>query len=176
RVLAAIQTLAPGSSLAGLPIAVKDNVDTAGIPTTSGSLVDRDRVPAKDAVAWKRLRDHGGAVLLGKTHMSEFAYRVHHRGLGRGYLLAGAQRAVLDCWSDAVARLGAAGCQISEIRLPDAKRWRSMHRTILLSEAWRFHARRVLAGEPYGPLFRAAIGEAKRISPESYQAALEVRL
>ena len=97
-------------------------------------------------------------------------------GLERGYLLAGAQRAVLDCWSDAVARLGAAGCQISEIRLPDAKRWRSMHRTILLSEAWRFHARRVLAGEPYGPLFRAAIGEAKRISPESYQAALEVRL
>jgi aspartyl-tRNA(Asn)/glutamyl-tRNA(Gln) amidotransferase subunit A len=71
-----------GRPLAGLPIALKDNIDTAGIPTTSGSLVDGDRVPAADATVWRRLRDVAGAALLGKTHMSEFAYRSHHPALG----------------------------------------------------------------------------------------------
>src|SRR3990172_8470161 len=71
-----------GKPLAGLPIALKDNIDTAGIPTTSGSLVDRERIPTRDAAVWQRLRDRGGAVLLCKTHMSEFAYRSHHPGLG----------------------------------------------------------------------------------------------
>jgi aspartyl-tRNA(Asn)/glutamyl-tRNA(Gln) amidotransferase subunit A len=68
--------------LAGLPIVLKDNIDTAGIPTTSGSLVDGDRVPTSDASVWRRLRDTGGATLLGKAHMSEYAYRSHHPTLG----------------------------------------------------------------------------------------------
>jgi len=71
-----------GRPLGGLPIALKDNIDTAGIPTTSGSPVDRDRVPSSDATVWRRLRDTGGAVLLGKTHMSEYAYRSHNPTLG----------------------------------------------------------------------------------------------
>lgn len=71
-----------GTPLAGLPIVLKDNIDTAGIPTTSGSLVDRDRVPDLDAPVWRRLRDTGGALLLGKAHMCEFAYRSHHPAMG----------------------------------------------------------------------------------------------
>lgn len=68
--------------LFGVPVALKDNIDTAGIPTTSGSMVDVDRVPGEDATVWSRLRDSGGAVLIGKAHLSEFAYRAHHPVLG----------------------------------------------------------------------------------------------
>lgn len=71
-----------GTPLCGLPVGVKDNVDTAGIPTTSGSAVDLGRIPEHDAPAWRRLRERG-AVLAGKTHMSEFAYRSHHPEFGR---------------------------------------------------------------------------------------------
>lgn len=59
--------------LAGLPLGIKDNIDTSGVPTTAGSWVDRSRVPERDAAVWARLRRRG-AVLLGKTHLSEFAY------------------------------------------------------------------------------------------------------
>lgn len=69
--------------LEGVPIALKDNIDTAGIPTTSGSLQDRGRIPECDALVWSTLRDRAGMVLAGKTHMSEFAYRAHHATLGR---------------------------------------------------------------------------------------------
>ena len=59
--------------LHGIPIALKDNMDTAGIRTTAASALFADRVPAEDAVCWQRLRD-AGAVLLGKLNMHEFAY------------------------------------------------------------------------------------------------------
>jgi aspartyl-tRNA(Asn)/glutamyl-tRNA(Gln) amidotransferase subunit A len=64
------QTLGP---LHGLPIALKDNIDTAGIRTTVGSAFFADRVPDRDAEVARRLHD-AGAVLLGKLTMHEFAY------------------------------------------------------------------------------------------------------
>jgi Asp-tRNA(Asn)/Glu-tRNA(Gln) amidotransferase A subunit family amidase len=51
--------------LHGIPIALKDLIDTAGIATTPGSRLFQSRVPHKDAVVATRLRD-AGAVLLGK--------------------------------------------------------------------------------------------------------------
>jgi Asp-tRNA(Asn)/Glu-tRNA(Gln) amidotransferase A subunit family amidase len=51
--------------LHGIPYAIKDSFDTAGIATTYGSSLYRDRVPAEDAAIVTRLRD-AGAVLLGK--------------------------------------------------------------------------------------------------------------
>lgn len=63
--------------LHGLPVAVKDNVDTAGVPTTGGTAALRDRVPRSDAAAWSRWRD-AGAVLVGKTSLHELAYRAPH--------------------------------------------------------------------------------------------------
>ena len=56
----------------GIPIALKDLYDTAGIRTTAMSRVTPDRVPAADATAVTRLYD-AGAILLGKLAMHEFA-------------------------------------------------------------------------------------------------------
>jgi len=58
--------------LHGIPLALKDNIDTAGIHTTAASDVFRDRVPAKDAEVVRRLKS-AGAVILGKLNMWEFA-------------------------------------------------------------------------------------------------------
>jgi aspartyl-tRNA(Asn)/glutamyl-tRNA(Gln) amidotransferase subunit A len=61
--------------LHGIPIGIKDNYDTFGVPTRNGSKVFADRMPEQDATAVVRLR-HAGAVLLGKTTMSEAAWGV----------------------------------------------------------------------------------------------------
>ena len=58
--------------LHGIPIALKDNIDTAGVRTTGGSALFAGRVPSEDAPVAARLRA-AGAVLLGKTNMHEFA-------------------------------------------------------------------------------------------------------
>lgn len=62
----------PLGPLDGVPIAVKDCIDTAGLRTTSGSMVHADRVPTADAVVVSRLRA-AGLVIVGKTNMTEFA-------------------------------------------------------------------------------------------------------
>jgi aspartyl-tRNA(Asn)/glutamyl-tRNA(Gln) amidotransferase subunit A len=59
--------------LHGIPIALKDLFDTAGVKTTAGSGVFKDRVPTEDAEVVRRLKS-AGAVLLGKTNMQEFAF------------------------------------------------------------------------------------------------------
>jgi aspartyl-tRNA(Asn)/glutamyl-tRNA(Gln) amidotransferase subunit A len=58
--------------LHGIPIALKDNIDTAGVRTTAASAVFDDRVPDADAEVTRRLRA-AGAVLIGKTNLHEFA-------------------------------------------------------------------------------------------------------
>lgn len=59
--------------LHGIPIALKDNIDTAGIRTTAASRLFEQRVPDRDADVWRRLQE-AGAVLLGKLNLHEFAY------------------------------------------------------------------------------------------------------
>ena len=59
--------------LHGVPIALKDNIDTAGIRTTAASAVFDDRVPAADAPVVTRLRA-AGAVIIGKANLHEFAF------------------------------------------------------------------------------------------------------
>jgi aspartyl-tRNA(Asn)/glutamyl-tRNA(Gln) amidotransferase subunit A len=61
--------------LHGIPVSLKDLIDTRGIRTTGGSRVLAGHVPAQDATVTVRLRD-AGAVLLGKTALHEFAYGV----------------------------------------------------------------------------------------------------
>jgi aspartyl-tRNA(Asn)/glutamyl-tRNA(Gln) amidotransferase subunit A len=62
------------SPLAGLPVSVKDLFDLAGQVTTAGSIVLKDSAPARaDAPTMARLRA-AGAVLIGRTNMTEFAF------------------------------------------------------------------------------------------------------
>ncbi|MFB3053233.1 MAG: amidase, partial [Dehalococcoidia bacterium] len=61
--------------LHGVPIALKDLFDTAGIRTTAGSKIMAERVPQEDAEATVRLKA-AGAVLLGKLNMHEFAFGI----------------------------------------------------------------------------------------------------
>ncbi len=59
--------------LHGIPVLVKDNVDVHGMPTTAGSVALERSRPRADAAIVARLR-RAGAVILGKTNLSEFAY------------------------------------------------------------------------------------------------------
>ncbi len=59
--------------LHGIPLAVKDLVETSGVKTTAASAVLKDNVPTADAEVVRRLKA-AGAVLLGKNNLHEFAY------------------------------------------------------------------------------------------------------
>ncbi len=58
--------------LEGLPVTIKDAFDVAGMPSTGGSPVLKDRVPSVDAVAVQRLRQ-AGAIIIGKTNVPVFS-------------------------------------------------------------------------------------------------------
>ncbi|MBR5264164.1 MAG: Asp-tRNA(Asn)/Glu-tRNA(Gln) amidotransferase subunit GatA, partial [Clostridia bacterium] len=62
----------PLHPLAGIPMAVKDNFCTAGIPTTCASRMLRDFLPPYTATCVRRLEEAGG-VMLGKLNLDEFA-------------------------------------------------------------------------------------------------------
>jgi aspartyl-tRNA(Asn)/glutamyl-tRNA(Gln) amidotransferase subunit A len=59
--------------LHGIPVGLKDNIDTAGVRTTLASAVFKDRVPSADAEVVRRLKA-AGAVLLGKQNLHEVAF------------------------------------------------------------------------------------------------------
>src|ERR1700756_497834 len=59
--------------LHGIPIAIKDLIDTAGVRTTSASALHKDRSPTEDAEVVRKLRE-AGAVIVGKNNLHEFAY------------------------------------------------------------------------------------------------------
>src|SRR5437762_7785699 len=63
----------PVGALCGIPVGVKDIMDTADMPTENGTVLHKGRTPRSDAAAVERLRA-AGAVILGKTVTTECAY------------------------------------------------------------------------------------------------------
>lgn len=62
----------PLGPLAGIPVALKDNIEVSGVPMTAGTRFYDGGVPERDAPVWERMR-RAGAVLVGKLSMSEWA-------------------------------------------------------------------------------------------------------
>jgi Asp-tRNA(Asn)/Glu-tRNA(Gln) amidotransferase A subunit family amidase len=63
----------PVGALHGLPVGIKDTIDTARIPTENGTVLDAGRVPARDAWIVSRLKAEG-AIIMGKTVTTELAF------------------------------------------------------------------------------------------------------
>jgi aspartyl-tRNA(Asn)/glutamyl-tRNA(Gln) amidotransferase subunit A len=61
--------------LHGIPVAVKDNLLTAGVRTTNGTRIFEDYVPERSAAAVEKL-ESAGAVIIGKTNLHELAYGI----------------------------------------------------------------------------------------------------
>jgi aspartyl-tRNA(Asn)/glutamyl-tRNA(Gln) amidotransferase subunit A len=59
--------------LHGVPVSLKDNIDTAGILTTAGSPLRAESVPSRDAAVWHQM-EKAGAILVGKNNLWELAF------------------------------------------------------------------------------------------------------
>jgi aspartyl-tRNA(Asn)/glutamyl-tRNA(Gln) amidotransferase subunit A len=73
---AAVMSGAPLGSLHGVPVNVKDQVNTAGVRTAHGTAIHANNIPARDDICVARLRA-AGAIVVGKTTLPEFG----HKGL-----------------------------------------------------------------------------------------------
>ncbi len=98
----ALDRLARTQPLHGIPVAIKDIIDTAGLPTAYGSPIYAGHRPKSDAACVRKLTA-AGAVVLGKTVTTEFAYfapgpthNPHQRGHTPGGSSSGSAAAVAD--------------------------------------------------------------------------------
>ena len=64
----------PRSPIHGIPVVLKDNIDTFDLPTTGGSMLLKGSIPPDDAFVVKKLRE-AGAIILAKVNLNEFADR-----------------------------------------------------------------------------------------------------
>jgi amidase len=79
----------PRGPLHGIPILLKDNIDTFDQPTTGGALIFADSVPPDDAFLTQKLRD-AGAVVLGKANLTELGNLVSYN-MPNGFSVVGGQ-------------------------------------------------------------------------------------
>src|SRR4051794_37385946 len=85
--LARAQAVHATGPLAGMPVAIKDLFDVAGVPTTAGSRALANNVAVRSADAVERLV-RAGAVIIGKANMDQFAFGPHQADYGRTNLPA----------------------------------------------------------------------------------------
>jgi aspartyl-tRNA(Asn)/glutamyl-tRNA(Gln) amidotransferase subunit A len=94
--------------LHGIPIGLKDLIDTAGVLTTAGSRLYEKRVPAESAPVWLVL-ERAGAILLGKQNLHEFAYG--------GSSMISAYGAVRNPWNPTAIAGGSSGGSAAAVAL-----------------------------------------------------------
>ncbi len=90
----------PRLLLAGIPLLLKDNINTVGLPTTAGTVALQGRVPPQDAACAKRLFD-AGALLAGKANMHELAFGITSNNASTG--------AVRNPWNRSLIAGGSSG-------------------------------------------------------------------
>jgi aspartyl-tRNA(Asn)/glutamyl-tRNA(Gln) amidotransferase subunit A len=112
--------------LAGVPVAIKDLVDVAGVPTSMGSLVHQDRIAAADSPLVDRIRA-AGAVMVGKTTTSEYGWkgesgnRVNgpaHNPWRHGLTAGGSSGGSAAAVAAGVVRMAQGGDGAGSIRIP----------------------------------------------------------
>jgi aspartyl-tRNA(Asn)/glutamyl-tRNA(Gln) amidotransferase subunit A len=118
----------PMGPLAGVPLAVKDLFDTAGVRTTAGSRILATNVPRRTAPAVARL-EAAGAIVVGKTNMHEFAWGVtsqnpHWGGVANpalpGRVAGGSSGGTAAALADHQATIGLGTDTGGSIRIPSA--------------------------------------------------------
>ncbi len=95
--------------LEGIPVSVKDNIATAGLPTTAGSPILRGWIPARDAACVAALR-RAGALIVGKTQLFQFAFGEAHPDFGHVANPWDTDRSTGGSSSGAVAAVAAGLC------------------------------------------------------------------
>jgi aspartyl-tRNA(Asn)/glutamyl-tRNA(Gln) amidotransferase subunit A len=99
--------------LHGIPLAIKDVFDVAGVPTTAGSAILRDAVADADAAPVQLLREAGG-VVVGKANMDQFAIGPHMEDFGNANCPADTARYAGGSSGGSAAAV-AAGCALGSI-------------------------------------------------------------
>src|SRR5439155_10995127 len=156
----------PVGPLHGLPLTIKDTIDTAGLRTTSGSRLLANHVPERDATVVARLKD-AGAIIIGKTNTPEMAipYETNNPVFGRtnnpydlnrtaGGSSGGEAAAIAACLSPAgigsdlagSVRLPAHFCGIAALK-PTSGRVPIDGHTPVVAGPW-------LLGDSFGPMAR----------------------
>jgi aspartyl-tRNA(Asn)/glutamyl-tRNA(Gln) amidotransferase subunit A len=123
---AAVDAGRANGRLAGVPVAIKDLVDVAGVPTSMGSLVHKDDVAQADSPLVARIRA-AGAVMVGKTTTSEYGWkgesgnRVNgpaHNPWRRGLTAGGSSGGSAAAVAAGVVRMAQGGDGAGSIRIP----------------------------------------------------------
>ena len=137
------------SPLYGIPVLLKDNVDTADMPTTAGSVALEGSIPPDDAFITRKLRA-AGAIILGKATLTEFANFLTN-GMPHGIQLAG------RLWIQPLIHGGSAN------RAPAAtavRCWRPAGRARVRASRWRANLVAVAVGtETSGSILSPASGK-----------------
>src|SRR5438034_1157547 len=161
--------------LHGVPVAIKDLMHLAGVPTTYASRAASPVVPAADAALVARLKQ-AGAVILGKTNLLEYAFGAVHPAYGQTNNPWDGKRTSGGSSGGSAATVAAAGAVIRPVEIDDLDRASDAVMVILHPEASVIHQRRI-ADDPagFGEITRLQIEAGFAVPATAYVRAQQLR-